>query len=201
MRIRLSYFGRHKDFSIETERTHLVTNMCKDKEFDFKDSEVIIGTDQEYSGSYGRVNFLRKVDTKNYNNTIREMLSYKTQDTMLKKGENRFPFDLPLEQDSESAFILSYSVFAKIYDDKTSIDAWNYTEAIRYTSDVVFQLRNNLKSKKSIKFDLRWRDRDKITDIATQETLDYSQTYDLKRKIVLEPGQRLEYYIYALDDK
>lgn len=195
----VDYHPESRIYSIVTTRTHVVTNMCKDKSFENQSFPLVIETDIEVSGIYGRLNFVNLIDPKDWQKTVREVYSLKSPNTKLQKGENVFIIpDINLEKDSEIAFVVSYTCNHKV-EDINDPKKWLYSEALKYTSNVTFSLINNLESEKEVKLDFRSRNRSgALGDIITGQIVGKGAPNRFEKIIdhSLMPSERLEFYLH-----
>lgn len=192
----LDYFPEENAFAITTERMHIITNMCKDRNFEKRESPIVVVPDVAIGRSYGMLNCIKRLDA----NDLRIEKETITNMVHLKNGENIFYFDSSLQKDAEEAFLISYSMFAKVYDLSDLINAWHYTEAIRYTADVEFSIVNKLRNGQSIKFELRNKIKETgaIIPVASELVLPSGDAniYNKKMDASLLPGDRIEFYLY-----
>lgn len=195
----LDYFPSENAYAITTERTHIITNMCKDRNFEKRASPIVVVPDVAINQSFGILNCIKKLDANDLQ---------KEKETILDKahlceGENLFQFDSSLQKDTEEAFLISYSMFAKVYDLSDVENAWHYSEAIRYTADVEFSLVNKMRNNQSFKFNLRnkVKHNDAIIPLEKELELKPGETHVYKKRIDkgLLPGDRLEFYFYSPD--
>lgn len=195
----IDHYPTQNAYAIVTKRTHIITNMCKDKEFENKRAPIIIEPDIKVGLTYGKLNYLIKLDPKNLNTQIETILHEGSPDTELNAGDNNFSIpNIKIGKDSETAFVLSYTCFSGIRENSLP-EAWLYSEAIKYTSNVKFSIVNNLKSKKNIKIDFRTKNREgAINNIVTNHVLLYGESnkYEHDLDYSLLPSERLEFYFH-----
>lgn len=192
----LDYFPDENAYAITTERMHIITNMCKDRNFEKRESPIVVVPDVAIGPSYGMLNCIKRLDASDLR-IEKETISDKVH---LTEGENVFYFDSSLQKDAEEAFLISYSMFAKVYDLSDLKNAWHYTEAIRYTADIEFSIVNKLRNNQSIKFELRNKIKDSgaIIPIASGFELQPGDANIFRKKMdtSLLPGDRIEFYLH-----
>lgn len=190
-----AYYPAENAYYIIIRRTHILTNMCKDKDYEPKNKSISIFPDIKINNSYGKVMFLGKVDPNNENNIL-ETIVDDTDNYELKAGKNQIQIDMPVSQNSEIGYRLSYGAYSKI-EDVNDDRSWIFSEATRYTRQIEFLIQNHLGDNKKIQFDFRKSNlnNEKVSYIE-KSTLSHLEKY--KKSLMLDflPGEKIEVYIY-----
>jgi|GEM_PF-6821108 len=191
-----NYFSEENTYEIIIRRVHILTNMCKDKDFESTNKSIAIRPDVKINNSFGKVLFLGTVNPNDLNHHIKVEIG-DADNYQLKEGENIIPLEMPVKQDSEVGYKLSYSAFSKI-DAPEKKESWLFSQATRYTRNIEFSIQNHLGDNMEFTFDFRIRKIDNsCIPIESNYKLAHLEDYSNSLNINFLPGERMEVYINA----
>jgi len=146
------YFPDEQTFYITIRRIQIMTNMCKDRDFESTGQPIKIQPDVAINGTYGKLKFLSYIDPDTHVPVGPPIYSHTGNYPIAKEGFN-VDFKYNITQDCEMGIELIYEVYSKV-NDKDLMDSWSYCAVSKYTSDIQFYIYNKLPNGVNIKVDL-----------------------------------------------
>lgn len=181
-----------KAFYIYADMDTLITNMCKDSDFASEaEAEAFITSDACINGDNGTVVYLGTYDPST-NKTIKE---FANGEKLIDKFEKKVDIEIP--RNEELGLRFKFIIWNRTGNPDV-LNNWYHIATRRYTRHVEITLRNSLKDKQTLKYDLVHRNnaqKDVNLPKITGEIGPESQKVVLTKK-ELYPNERLEFYFY-----
>lgn len=195
-----AYEKERQIYTLTVSRWQVITNMCADKDFVSEKSKICITTDAKIDNSYGRIDFLGKIDAQNENVILQPIIdAVHNPDLIQLNAElNEIPLHIIVEQDKERGYKLVYTTYSSVCP-KEEDSSWLFLQVADYTAYVEIQIVNNLKG--GVTYDLRKIDKDGKTSYLA-EGVEAIRGLEKNNKYILSygllPGESVEYYLYPM---
>ncbi|OOQ57419.1 hypothetical protein [Mucilaginibacter pedocola] len=186
----IDYFEETRIFHIIVKRIQVMTNMCKDRDFESPNRAITILPDKVVNGSFGKVISLKKIDPSDFQHTLETKITA-TDNYQLVDGLNPINFNYLINQDSELGIELTYEVYAAETDiDK--LENWSYCEVSRFTSSLNFTIHNQLKGE-NINLKVQKMSSEGLAGPIIDYVISPGNPYNSKEKHLL-PNEKILYY-------
>lgn len=142
-------------YKIHCKFEYIITNMCRDKDFEPEDIKASVKIGEKVNGSYGYVSKLGTFNTQNKAPVNMEIDGHPKE---LLDDFNE-DIDMKVEGDSELGWILEFSIWNKFGVDTDDDNQWFNVFIERYTQKINLTVENL--TKENLSFDLVYIDNHK----------------------------------------